>query len=288
MLSFVSRRFCEILFLAYHFVIGTLFMADHSTTISNIKMDARIFEIDLVLKICCWFFNLIYDIFCIYFQRYSHPEFDYERPLSEVNSEISYDALSDKQFRSSNDIRMSSNRVQLDYDGSGGSHRGSTMSSENSESGRLMSGARRNLPKHQRPLTRYLPIMSADLDLRLHIESAGHQVTLCPHVIIDSFSCRGLEQYLTLEKQNSLIQVDEKTNRKYFVLCIFSYLHKLGATFHGWSKRWFVLDRQKQALIYYSDKSERKPRGGAFFTVSFIYLRKKKSTKSIFKFKLWI
>lgn len=83
--------------------------------------------------------------------------------------------------------------MQLDYDGSGGSQRGSMMSSETSESGRMISGQRRCLPKHQRPLTRYLPIMSADLDLRLHIESAGHQVTLCPHVIIDSFSCRGYE-----------------------------------------------------------------------------------------------
>lgn len=85
--------------------------------------------------------------------------------------------------------------MHTDYDGcSGGSQRGSMMSSENSESGRMVSGTRRNLPKHQRPLTRYLPIMSADLDLRLHIESAGHQVTLCPHVIIDSFSCRGYEK----------------------------------------------------------------------------------------------
>lgn len=89
---------------------------------------------------------------------------------------------------------MSSSRIQhMDYDGSGGSQRGSMMSSENSDCGRMVSGARRSLPKHQRPLTRYLPIMSADLDLRLHIESAGHQVTLCPHVIIDSFSCRGYE-----------------------------------------------------------------------------------------------
>lgn len=111
-----------------------------------------------------------------------------------MNSEISYDALSDKQFKSSSDIRMSSSRIQhMDYDGSGGSQRGSMMSSENSDCGRMVSGARRSLPKHQRPLTRYLPIMSADLDLRLHIESAGHQVTLCPHVIIDSFSCRGYE-----------------------------------------------------------------------------------------------
>lgn len=45
------------------------------------------------------------------------------------------------------------------------------------------------------------------------------------------------------------------------------YLHKLGATFHGWSRRWFVLDRQKMALVYYYDKSERKARGGAYFSV---------------------
>ncbi|GBP01356.1 hypothetical protein EVAR_101348_1 [Eumeta japonica] len=32
------------------------------------------------------------------------------------------------------------------------------------------------LPKHQRPLTHYLPIFSPDLDLRQHIESAGHQM----------------------------------------------------------------------------------------------------------------
>lgn len=80
--------------------------------------------------------------------------------------------------------------------------------------------------------------MSADLDLKLHIETAGHQISLCPHVTVDSTSCRG-------------------------------YLHKLGATFHGWSRRWFVLDRQKAALIYYSDKSEKKPRGGSYFTVRF-------------------
>lgn len=52
-------------------------------------------------------------------------------------------------------------------------------------------------------------------------------------------------------------------------LHFFRYLHKLGATFHGWARRWFVLDRQRNALIYFSDKSERKPRGGAYFSVSF-------------------
>lgn len=50
---------------------------------------------------------------------------------------------------------------------------------------------KRVLPKHQRPLTRYLPIFSPDLDLRLHIESAGHQIALCPHVFVDATSCRG-------------------------------------------------------------------------------------------------
>lgn len=58
---------------------------------------------------------------------------------------------------------------------------------------RLVSGARRNntSSKSQRPLTRYLPIMSSHLDLRQHVEKAGHQITLCPHVIIDDHSCRG-------------------------------------------------------------------------------------------------
>lgn len=52
------------------------------------------------------------------------------------------------------------------------------------------------------------------------------------------------------------------------------YLHKLGATFHGWSRRWFLFDRQKMAFIYFADKSERKPRGGAYFSVYiFRYIR---------------
>lgn len=148
---------------------------------------------------------------------------------------MSYDALSEKPFKSSNDIRQSSNRLyetedidrNVSSNGTGtdtannnsnnGGHQQlykkhqqqqqqrnsqlSAQSDSNSESGgggggggvdgRMISGNKRNLPKHQRPLTRYLPIMSLDLDLRQHIESAGHQVTLCPHVLVDSFSCRG-------------------------------------------------------------------------------------------------
>lgn len=144
-------------------------------------------------------------------QRHSHPDFDRSRPLSETNSELSYDALSEKPFKSSNDIRLSTNRLHDNGNnndgGSGGGNRTDSghyqqqsqqrnsqlsQSDTTSESGgRMVSGNKRNIPKHQRPLTRYLPIMSIDLDLRQHIESAGHQVTLCPHVLVDSYSCRG-------------------------------------------------------------------------------------------------
>lgn len=142
-------------------------------------------------------------------QRHSHPDFDRTRPLSETNSELSYDALSEKPFKSSNDIRLSTPRLHEPTNGqttdnhrNGGTanhhnyQRNSQLSQQsdtNSElgGGHMIAGNKRNLPKHQRPLTRYLPIMSLDLDLRQHIESAGHQVNLCPHVLVDSYSCRG-------------------------------------------------------------------------------------------------
>lgn len=43
----------------------------------------------------------------------------------------------------------------------------------------------RQIPKHKRPLTRYLPNFSLDFNLRHHIETAGHQIQLCPHILID-------------------------------------------------------------------------------------------------------
>lgn len=43
----------------------------------------------------------------------------------------------------------------------------------------------RQVPKHKRPLTRYLPNFSIDFNLRHHIETAGHQIQLVPHVIIN-------------------------------------------------------------------------------------------------------
>lgn len=101
-----------------------------------------------------------------------------------------------------------------------------------------------------RPLTRYLPICSSELDLRQHIETAGHQVVLCPHVSINSTSCRG-------------------------------FLHKRGSKLNGWSRRWFVFDRNKRALVYYADKNEKKIRGGAYFqAIEEVYLDHANSVKS--------
>ncbi|CAG9816070.1 unnamed protein product [Phaedon cochleariae] len=109
---------------------------------------------------------------------------------------------------------------------------------------------RKQVGDKQRPLTRYLPIRGSDLDLRQHIESAGHQVVLCPHVNINSSTCRG-------------------------------FLHKKGSKLNGWSRRWFVFDRTKHTFTYYSDKSEKKPRGGAYFqAIEEVYLDHLNSIKS--------
>ena len=43
----------------------------------------------------------------------------------------------------------------------------------------------RNVPKQKRPLTQFLPNFQLDFNLRNHIETAGHQIQLCPHVMID-------------------------------------------------------------------------------------------------------
>ncbi|CRK88060.1 CLUMA_CG001845, isoform A [Clunio marinus] len=105
--------------------------------------------------------------------------------------------------------------------------------------GTLTGVVQRQTPKqHKRPLTRYLPNFSLDFNLKHHIESAGHQIQLCPHVIITATSCRGF-----------LNKVGAKP--------LFSNLRV--------NNRWFVFDRERQMLVYYSDKNEKKPRGGAYF-----------------------
>jgi hypothetical protein len=77
-----------------------------------------------------------------------------------------------------------------------------------------------------------------EFDLRAHIESSGHQLELCPHVIVTRTAARG-------------------------------FLSKLGSRFHNWNKRWFVFDRESRTLSYYTDKNEKKSkaRGGIPFEV---------------------
>ncbi|XP_020716881.1 pleckstrin homology-like domain family B member 2 isoform X2 [Ceratitis capitata] len=234
--------------------------------------------------------NKRYRTECYYQQRHSQPEFvetqlrqspSSPRPLSEANSdlscnllegdhkgttcksnyELSSNASPNAAKRISGNSSLSTDRLVSGGDDSTAVNKrtsvnsnettsGGSASGSGSGSGAVQSERKRALPKHQRPLTRYLPIFSPDLNLRHHIESAGHQITLCPHVFVDAFSCRG-------------------------------YLHKLGATFHGWARRWFVLDRQRSAFIYYADKSERKPRGGAYFsTIDEVYLDHLNTSKS--------
>ncbi|XP_030566236.1 pleckstrin homology-like domain family B member 1 isoform X1 [Drosophila novamexicana] len=204
-------------------------------------------------------------------QRHSQPELEHHglvagttarspRPLSEANNcEAAIEAPKFANGDAASENKRASSHSNSQDTASAGSGSGSAGSSSGgggaggngSSSSASTSGERkRALPKHQRPLTRYLPIFSPDLNLRHHIETAGHQIDLCPHVFVDAHSCRG-------------------------------YLHKLGATFHAWSRRWFVLDRQRSALIYYSDKSERKPRGGAYFaTIDEVYLDHLNASKS--------
>ncbi|XP_068028336.1 pleckstrin homology-like domain family B member 1 isoform X18 [Anomalospiza imberbis] len=85
-----------------------------------------------------------------------------------------------------------------------------------------------------RPLTRYLPIRKEDFNLRLHIESSGHSVDTCYHIILTEKMCKG-------------------------------YLVKMGGKIKSWKKRWFVFDRMKRTLSYYVDKHETKLKGVIYF-----------------------
>ena len=99
-------------------------------------------------------------------------------------------------------------------------------------------------------MTRYLPNKSTEMDLRQHIETAGHNIELCPHVTIDKYSCLG-------------------------------FLQKKGSKFKTWNKRWFHFDRSKRSLIYYSDKTASKPRGGIYFqSIVDVYLDHMRNVKS--------
>ncbi|XP_050921526.1 pleckstrin homology-like domain family B member 1 isoform X14 [Lates calcarifer] len=85
-----------------------------------------------------------------------------------------------------------------------------------------------------RPMTRYLPIRKEEFDLRSHVESSGHSVDTCYHVILTEKMCKG-------------------------------YLVKMGGKIKSWKKRWFVFDRLKRTLSYYVDKHETKLKGVIYF-----------------------
>ncbi len=72
-----------------------------------------------------------------------------------------------------------------------------------------------------RPMTRYLPIRKEEFDLRSHIESSGHSLDTCYHVILTEKMCKG-------------------------------YLVKMGGKIKSWKKRWFVFDRLKRTFSYYA------------------------------------
>ncbi|XP_065816044.1 pleckstrin homology-like domain family B member 1 isoform X6 [Labrus bergylta] len=85
-----------------------------------------------------------------------------------------------------------------------------------------------------RPMTRYLPIRKEEFDLRSHVESSGHSVDTCYHLIITEKMCKG-------------------------------YLVKMGGKIKSWKKRWFVFDRLKRTFSYYVDKHETKLKGVIYF-----------------------
>ncbi|KAK3758798.1 hypothetical protein RRG08_054774 [Elysia crispata] len=99
-------------------------------------------------------------------------------------------------------------------------------------------------------MTRFLPNTSRDFDLRAHIEGAGHLLDACPHVIITTHSCRG-------------------------------WLHKMGGRIKTWKKRWFVFDRMKRKVFYFTDKSELKLKGSVCFqAIEEVYADHLKTVKS--------
>ncbi|XP_067137985.1 pleckstrin homology-like domain family B member 1 isoform X2 [Centruroides vittatus] len=102
----------------------------------------------------------------------------------------------------------------------------------------------------QRPLTRYLPVRGGDIDLRRHIESAGHQIVLCHHVDITTSTCKG-------------------------------YLQVLTGRWRSWKKRWVVFDRRQKTLVFYSDRSENKLKDGITFQcIEEVYVDHEHSSRS--------
>ncbi|XP_072107114.1 uncharacterized protein [Mobula birostris] len=101
------------------------------------------------------------------------------------------------------------------------------------EEGKMV--AERDTSTHQ--LSQHWALASASashFDLRSHVESAGHCVASCPHLVLSSSTCRGS-------------------------------LTKVGQRFQTWRTRWFVFDTRQGRLSYYTDQAERKRKGVIYF-----------------------
>nr|XP_019949053.1 PREDICTED: pleckstrin homology-like domain family B member 3 isoform X2 [Paralichthys olivaceus] len=85
------------------------------------------------------------------------------------------------------------------------------------------------------PEPRSLPLfLSANFDLRAHVESLGHGVAGCTELRMTSRRCAG-------------------------------FLTKRGGRVKTWKKRWFSFDTDHRRLAYYTDCDERKLKGVIYF-----------------------
>ncbi|KAK2589350.1 hypothetical protein KPH14_007894 [Odynerus spinipes] len=169
-------------------------------------------------------------------------------PSNNSYSLLQNDNMRDDRRTSMEGERLSNNSGGI-VDGNG-SRPLSQISSEMDTIGPLQPVKHREKAKLQRPLTRYLPIKSESLDLRHHIETAGHQLQLIDDVTVSTTSCSG-------------------------------YLSKMSKKFHHWNKRWFVFDRKRKTLSYYSDSSSKKSRGVIYFqSIEEVYVDHMNTVKS--------
>lgn len=93
--------------------------------------------------------------------------------------------------------------------------------------------------KENRPLTRYLPNTSSQLDLKLHLESLGHSASFLHQLILTSTSMRG-----TLTKLAS---------------------RKKRRPWKRWQNRWILFDRHTRSIQWFNDKHEKRSNGVIFF-----------------------
>lgn len=169
-------------------------------------------------------------------------------PSNNSYSLLQNDNMRDDRRTSMEGERLSNNSGGI-VDGNG-SRPLSQISSEMDTIGPLQPVKHREKAKLQRPLTRYLPIKSESLDLRHHIETAGHQLQLIDDVTVNTTNCSG-------------------------------YLSKMSKKFHHWNKRWFVFDRKRKTLTYYSDSSSKKARGVIYFqSIEEVYVDHMNTVKS--------